>query len=398
MTRPLQWRAVASLLAALALGACDLVPTAPAVPHDGGIVSVGGLHVCRVTPSGATYCWGNNIAGQVGDGSRINRGTPARVSGSMALSLISAGLFHTCGIDAANRVYCWGANDNGQLGDSTAISEDAPIESVSGYAFVAVSAGGSHTCALTLDGSAYCWGSNAVGQLGVRSLPPSCGGGTCTAEPVAVAGNLRFTQIAAGQSHTCGLTPDGAAYCWGLNSSGQVGSGSFGTATTPVVVAGNIRFRQLSAGGAHTCGLDDTGRVYCWGLNGSSQLGAPSPTEGPGCCSNQPLLVAAPELFRAVSAGGDHTCAITPKGRGYCWGRDSEGQLGNGDTFNQQAPQMVLGDHVFVSISAGDATTCAVTQDNMTYCWGDNLALQLGIGPIGIFNPEPQLVRVPSSD
>ena len=133
-----------------------------------------------------------------------------------------------------------------------------------------LAAGGLHTCALTSDGAAYCWGDGSFGQLGDRStLPPSWRSAT----PVAVAGGLRFSALALGPSHTCGLTTSGAAYCWGFNYSGQLGDGSWKNRATPVAVSGGLSFSTLATGGSHTCGLATSGAAYCWGSNLSGQLG-----------------------------------------------------------------------------------------------------------------------------
>src|SRR5690606_30591111 len=143
---------------------------------------------------------------------------------------------------------------------------------------VPFSAGGAHTCGLTSDGVAYCWGSDLYGQIG--------DGGTSqdSKSPVAVdvsgiTGATTFVQLAAGEHHTCGLTSDGVAYCWGSDGSGRLGDGGTSqNSQSPVAVdvsgiAGATSFVQLAAGQAHTCGLSSAGVAYCWGSDGSGRLG-----------------------------------------------------------------------------------------------------------------------------
>jgi alpha-tubulin suppressor-like RCC1 family protein len=129
-----------------------------------------------------------------------------------------------------------------------------------------ISAGLMHTCALTVQGAAYCWGLNADGQLGN-------GGNANSPTPVPVAGGLTFEAISAGWWHTCALTATGAAYCWGLNFHGQLGDGSNATTlAVPAPVAGSLTFDDLAAGGHHTCAITPSRMTYCWGSNSSGQL------------------------------------------------------------------------------------------------------------------------------
>jgi alpha-tubulin suppressor-like RCC1 family protein len=138
-----------------------------------------------------------------------------------------------------------------------------------------ITTGGHHSCGLTERGSAYCWGWNGEGQLGVGDENR-----IDRHYPTAVAGGLTFAQISAGGSHfsaggghTCSLTTDGAAYCWGRNAEGQLGDGTTTRHLVPQPVAGGLSFTQISVGGSHTCALSATGAVYCWGSNYSGQLG-----------------------------------------------------------------------------------------------------------------------------
>src|SRR2546426_265740 len=144
--------------------------------------------------------------------------------------------------------------------------------------FAGISSGGSHTCGVTTSGAAYCWGSNSSGQLGG---PPSAAcsidyygnGVPCSVIPLAVAGGLTFAAVSAGNVHTCGVTTGGAAYCWGDNTQGQLGNGSTASSGTPVPVAGTPTF---AAGGPRQffpCGVDASGGPNRWGVCGRWALG-----------------------------------------------------------------------------------------------------------------------------
>ena len=99
--------------------------------------------------------------------------------------------------------------------------------------------------------------------------------------PVAVAGGLFFREVSAGASHTCGVTSDNQAYCWGSSSDGQLGDGTTTNRPTPVAVAGGLRFRLVSGGVFHTCGVVTGNRAYCWGDNTFGQLGNGSRIDSP---------------------------------------------------------------------------------------------------------------------
>lgn len=262
--------------------------------------TAGQSHSCGVTSGGQGYCWGRNFEGQIGDGT-FEDGTAARqrprptaVVGGLAFTSLTAGAFYTCALAAGGRAYCWGRNGNGQLGDSTRTDRLTPAAVTSRVAFVSLAAGERHTCGITAAGEAYCWGRNFEGQLGD-------GTNADRLSPTPVSGGLRFTALAAGHSHTCGLTAGGEAYCWGANGAGQLGStgdprtcvahgvGSFPCSNEPRRVVGGLSFVSLAGGAAHTCALTREGRAYCWGGNDLGQLGdgtrtnraAPSPVQAP---------------------------------------------------------------------------------------------------------------------
>jgi alpha-tubulin suppressor-like RCC1 family protein len=152
-------------------------------------------------------------------------------------------------------------------------------------------------------------------------------------------GGLTFTSLAAGVNHACGLTPNGTAYCWGNNSGGQLGTGATSLAPnpSPLPVAGGLTFAQLAAGGAHTCGLTANGALYCWGFNLNGPLGDGTEADHP-----TPQPVANGLTFAGVTAGGGHTCAWTPAGAGYCWGLNIQGQVGDGTSTFSLVPVPVL--------------------------------------------------------
>jgi alpha-tubulin suppressor-like RCC1 family protein len=309
----------------------------------------------------------------------------AAVSATAALAFwqVSAGGGHSCGVTTDHRAYCWGFNFYGQLGDGTftsAADRLRPVAVIGGLRFLNLSLGSEHTCGVTTDYQAYCWGHNFFGQLGD-------GTNLHRAEPVAVAGGHQFRWVQAGQLHTCGLSyPDNRAYCWGNNDYGQLGAGPGLVRLTPVAVSGGRAFRLLSAGVSHTCAVTMTYQTFCWGRNQYGQLG-----DGTTDARFEPRLVAGGHLFSQVSAGQFHTCAVTTNDRAFCWGDGRRGQIGDGYNYVRLKPQAVAGGLSFGRVSAGLKFTCGETNADRVYCWGSNRYGQLGDGTT-IFRRTPRAV------
>lgn len=339
-------------------------------------VSLGSVHTCAVTSSGAVRCWGQNRAGQLGDGTtNTYRYTPTEVTGLGAgVAALALGGSHSCARMVDGTVRCWGSNRGGQLGDGTASSPSILVPVASGLrsGVTALTAGREHTCAASSGGALLCWGQNRSGQLGDGTSP------TGRSTPTTVSGLASgVAAAAAGESHTCALTTGGAALCWGLNSSGQLGDGTSTARFTPTAVSGLASgIAAVAAGTAHTCALTTGGALGCWGGNGFGQIG----DGGTGTARFTPWPVLGLQSgVAAMTAGSYHTCALTTGGGVWCWGDNSFGQVGDGTTTRRSAPTTVsgLGGGV-AAIAAGAYHTCAVMTDRTVRCWGSNLSGQLG--------------------
>ncbi|MET0398712.1 MAG: Ig-like domain-containing protein [Longimicrobiaceae bacterium] len=327
-------------------------------------VSAGDFHSCAVTGEQRAYCWGRNDSGQLGDGSTASRTLPSPVAGGLRFAAVSAqGGFHSCGLTPEGRAYCWGGNAAGQLGDGTTVARSAPVAVAGGHTFASVSVNANHSCGLTREGRALCWGSNEMGQLGTGSLAPS-------PVPVPVSGGLLFTALDAGGNSTCGIAAGGQLFCWGWNYYAQLGDGSFTNQAAPTRAAGGLRFASVDAGSHLTCGVATDGAGYCWGYG-----------YGSGRDPGTPTRMGWSTAFRAVLAGGYSACGLGTDGAAQCW---YEGQTAGG-----AVPGIV-----FESLSAGTHHVCGVTSAYRAVCWGRNEDGQLGDGT-RVPRPAPTPVRLP---
>ena len=280
------------------------------------------------------------------------------------------------------------------VGDNTLVVSAAGVNGrisavgSEGLPAVAVVVGVGHACALTTAGEAYCWGSNASGQLGIGHADYSA-----HPTPAPVTGGLRFTSLAAGGHHTCGLTTTGEAYCWGGNWAGQLGSGSTDGAR-PAKVPGEFRYSAISAGDRHTCAIDDGGIVVCWGDNSLGQMGRGGGRSDPVPYGVFPHPVPGRVVSLvgavAISAAANSTCVITNDGAVHCWGGNESGELGDADTgrcriasYSWYYPYenevydvdcntvpVRVSTRAAAALSATANRVCSITADGELACWG----------------------------
>jgi alpha-tubulin suppressor-like RCC1 family protein len=239
--------------------------------------------------------------------------------------------------------------------------------------FVSVSTGADHVCALTDQGQAYCWGSNELGQLGTGSTDT-----VAHTKPARIAGDVTFTTLLAGLTHTCGLTRDGAVFCWGANDTAQLGNGTTKNSAIPVRASSDIKFQTIGPGASHTCAVGVDGSGYCWGGNWHGQLGVGDRDGDPAAPLTRrvPTRIQTDLRFRTVVAGGISSCGVTLDDKAYCWGSPQEGRLGTGaadaaNKFGDKAvPTAVAGDVQFVSVTRSAWHTCGLSLTNAVFCWG----------------------------
>jgi alpha-tubulin suppressor-like RCC1 family protein len=392
--RTARWT-LTSLPALLLLGgslACheDAAPTGPTTertalnaaavaPLSFRQLTTGTNHTCGVTTTNKAYCWGYNgfsiIGGQLGDGTNTRRLKPVAVLGGLPFSQISAGGDHTCGVTTDDRAYCWGRNDYGQLGDGTTVSKLTPVPVAGSRRFRVVSAGNFHSCGITPANVLFCWGTNRYGVMGAAAAPNHT--------PVKVGGAITWRNVSAGYSHSCGATTTNEAYCWGNNSNYQIGNGTGSlVAQPPTKVSGGLSWRQVFAGSGYisessddpapdhalSCGITTADRVYCWGS---------------GAASSTPKEIIGGRRYTQINAGVSG-CGVRGTGVIDCWTSESITKVASGTLR-----------FLRVSTSGIAGHRCAVATDNKAYCWGDNSDGQLGTGTT---NPSATPVAVAAPD
>ncbi len=254
--------------------------------------------------------------------------------------------------------------------------------------WVQIAAGSNHTCAIDEHDAIYCWGENAGGQVGDGTYAP-------VRRPVEVSGGGAWKQVAVGANHTCALQADDSLWCWGSNTNQQLGVAGPGS-PVPVPIQGDgipTSWKAISAGSFQVCAIAADDRLWCWGADTNGQLGVGH--AGPGTVLYPPTEVSGLLNFAAVAAGAFHACGITTTGGVACWGAGSSGQLGRGgDRTDQPAPveatavtQAAPG-IVWSEIVVGGVHTCARTADNAVWCWGYDEFGQVGADQgIGAMDP-----------
>ncbi|WP_374033671.1 hypothetical protein ACES2I_13190 [Bdellovibrio bacteriovorus] len=425
-------------------------PTAVSDSDTYSVVSVGYGHVCGVLVSGGIKCWGNNEYGQVGDGTTTSRIVPTPISDADTYVMVfsSRGKFYgwpdyniydqSCGVTSAGVVKCWGYSlglvpeqkINGQfvsvvtglsrhcavdvngvaqcwgapseiaLGDAldgrltspvlnpTLTADTTLYDSISGSAlnrcgisitggelrcwgvrggqekdmsilmnagdqYVKVAAGSSHSCGITSTGTAKCWGGGFAGKLGTFK----------TAEvriPEPVFGNDTYTEIAVSYHHTCAVTSTGQAKCWGYNNTGELGNGNTSTVYGPQTVVGGDSFKAIAVSPGRSCGITTSDAIKCWGLGFYYFGNRLTPVE----------IAGGPYKAIAMGESAQHACGLTTAGKIWCWGNNDFGQLGDGTANSREEAVAVSGSETYKAVYVGGGTTCGLTTSGAALCWG----------------------------
>jgi len=368
-------------------------PAPPTISTDWSVIAIGGNTSCGLY-LGTAYCWGANDWGQIGDGTGTTRGLPTAINTSGVLSGktitdISVGSYNVCVRTTENKMYCSGMGARGQLGNGSTADTSVMVAptmtgALSGKTITKISLQSQSTCAIASDSKAYCWGLGSSGEIGNNATTVNITTPTAVTNTGVLSGKT-LIDISSGYTGACVLDSTGKAYCWGRGTEGQLGNGTTpATSLVPVAVTSTgvlsgKTLTKIRSGLKSVCAIDSAGSMYCWGQNNYGQLGNGSTTN-----SSNPVAVPLTGLLAGktildVGVGTYSTCVLASDSNVYCWGFNTNGQLGNGSTTNSLTPVAVdtsgaLSGKTVQIITSGPYNdyTCVRASDGQVYCWGLN--------------------------
>jgi len=324
----------------------------------------GSHHACARVSNGMARCWGQNDFGQLGNGTTsASSSSPVTVTGLTNVLQVATGASHSCALLTDTTVRCWGLNTKGELGNGSTTNSSTPVVATGLTGVVALSLGDYHSCALLSSGGITCWGSNSSLQTGT-----SAPGAAYQVVPTATAITSGATAVSAGGFHTCALV-GGGVKCWGDNTSGQLGTGGTPAqnSVAPLDVPGlTSGVTSVASGELHVCAVVG-GAVQCWGDNSFGQLGNGAISATP---TTSPAVVPGLSGVAEMASGLVFSCARLTNQTVKCWGRNTEGEIGDGTTVDRLSPTSVSGISTATSITVGGVSGCALLSNSQTACWG----------------------------
>ncbi len=344
-------------------------------------ISAGGYHNLAIKTDGTLWVSGVNANGQLGDGTTADKFNAVKIGSGNNWVMVSAGSFHSLAIKSDGTLWGWGSNANGQIGDGTVIDKNAPVQIGTATNWAIVSAGGNHSLALKTDGSLWGWGLNSYGQVGDNTF-------TQRNSPVQVATETNWASISAGGSHSLGIKKDGTLWAWGRGSSGQVGDGAAVDRYSPVQIGPGQNWRKIAACFFHSLAIKTDGTLWSWGRNMEGQIG-----DGTVLQRNSPVPVGSATNWENVAGGLNHSLGTRTTGALWAWGGNLYGQLGNGTQVMTNSTPVQTGVLTnWMLVDAGSYHTMSIKNDASLWAFGRNMEGQLGDGTSLTFQLMPEQI------
>lgn len=366
-------------------------------------ITAASQHTCGIRENGTAWCWGDSANGVLGDGQMAtDRSLPVQVNTDTGLPgwddwvSIDGGDLYTCGLRQDGSAWCWGDAFFGQLGDGQTTDQSRPVRVQTDVGpggwndWVYINAGTRASCGIRSNGTAWCWGQGSLGKLGDGQSTVNQPRPVQVQTSTGPGGWNDWLAISGGSDHTCGMRGDYSIWCWGLNSSGQIGDGTTITKSRPASTQANIaNTTTIASNGAHNCSIRENGTLWCWGNPISGQLGDNQNT----MLRARPIQVHSDTSdigwrdWKSVAIGSAFTCGIRANGTLWCWGDSEFGALGDGQAVTDKfRPNQVknnfggAGWSDWVNVSSGGGHSCGVRQDGSAWCWGSGALGKLGNG------------------
>lgn len=407
----------------------ELIPPEPLRFPPPEVIGGGYEFSCVLLQTGNVYCWGENGRGQVGNNDTTDVNTASLVvqgarPNGVKFTALATGEEFACATASDGKAYCWGRNNKGQLGNGSNSVDinKTPVqvaqgEIPAGVKLVQISAGFEHACAVGDDGNAYCWGDDGDRGSGLGLLGTGIVQDSTTPKKVVQSersASTKWVQIFAGYRQTCAVDSEGEAYCWGRNYYSSLGNGELNAGTdtaypSPLKVLqgarpSGVKFVQVAVGSysESVCALGSDSKAYCWGYGKFGELG--SGFDGTNCngapataytyCFSSLYLEAVPVAvqmpagvtFTGLNSGDDHFCAAGLDGESYCWGKNVNGEVGNGTTGITRVPTLTSqgarpAGTSYVAVGSGGVHACGLLDTQQVVCWGKDNKGMLGDGP-----------------
>jgi len=326
-------------------------------------LSVGLFNACAIDFDARAWCWGDGLSDGAARGDSgielLPDWRPIPVTGGHSFAEIATGSDATCALDLAGAAWCWGLDGSGQLGRGTVSATLCwgttpcvryPVPVTGGHSFVKLANAGSTTCAVDALGAVWCWGANDRGQAGIGIGSPPL-----VTTPTKALTSDSAADLSAGRDFFCARYATGLVECWGYNGLGQIGAAVSGAAWAPTQVNTSERFGKLFSASLGMCGRNAVQETFCWGAVGSSGGG----------------VTRRPELDRFAALGGDFL--------GDGWGLDSRRHLWW--FYGTNGSDLSGGIHLY-SICSGAESGCGLGIAGQVWCWGSNTEGELGNGTV----------------
>lgn len=366
---------------------------------------MGAYHAGALTSEGNLYMWGSNSHGQLGDGTTTSTsdGVVVDITSRFTLDVgetitqIALGGNTSFAITSEGNVWSWGFNASGQLGDGSTTNSSDPIDITSGFTGTVdrIVVGSTHAGAITIDGTVYMWGNDSNGRLGDGSPASSQSTPVDITSQFGLAAGDEIIDLSLGYNYSAAVSATGRVFTWGADDAGQIGDG--GTAYTryaPHEITSQFalfigdRITDIEAGYYHALAWSLNGYVFAWGRDAEGQVGNGSVSQANVVSPQQIdsfMDLESGESIGSASLGDRHTVVITTEGRLLTWGYNDKGQQGTSDYLtNYQAEDItsqvsLATGESFESVTTAEKVVGLLTDDGFVWAWGYNQTFLLGI-------------------